>query len=184
VSISSAAAGSFAEPVEAHTTRGPRHFGSCDTPVGVLGVLAGPDGVRSVGWRLRPGRASTEPDPTVTEALEQLRQYFAGDRRTFDLPLDLGSLEPVTRAVLTALQAVPYGSTVTYGELAVRSGTGLPARAIGSVMGSNPVPIVVPCHRVVASDGLGGFSGGERGQERRTKLWLLEHEGALPPALL
>ena len=74
--------------------------------------------------------------------------------------------------------------TLTYGELAARSGTGLPARAIGSIMGANPVPLVIPCHRVVAGDGLGGYSGGEPGQEIATKRWLLELEGALPPTLL
>ena len=120
----------------------------------------------------------------VRAAITQLEEYFAGIRREFDLPLDLSGLEPATRAVLAALQAIPYGTTVTYGELARRSGTGLPPRAIGSVMGGNPVPLLVPCHRVVAGDGLGGYSGGEPGRGRQTKLWLLEFEGALPPTLI
>ncbi len=160
------------------------HYASFDTPVGKIGVVGGPAGIRTVGWRLRPGTASADPDPATQRAIGQLREYFAGERRTFDLPLDLAALEPATRAVLTALQAIPYGTTVTYGELALRSGTGLPARAIGSVMGSNPVPLVIPCHRVVASDGLGGYSGGEPGQGLATKRWLLEHEGAFPPTLI
>ena len=74
---------------------------------------------------------------------------------------------------------VPYGRVVTYGELAARSGTGIPARGVGAVMGSNPVPLIVPCHRVVSGDGLGGYSGG--GVE--VKRWLLTLEGALPPTL-
>jgi methylated-DNA-[protein]-cysteine S-methyltransferase len=86
--------------------------------------------------------------------------------------------------VLTALRGVRAGQTVTYAELARRSGTGLPARAIGAVMAANPAPLVVPCHRVVAAGGLGGFSGGDPGHELATKRWLLENEGALPPVLV
>ena len=159
-------------------------FDQYDSQVGVVGVLAGPAGLRGLGWGLTTLGASTGPDATVQEVVGQLREYFAGQRRDFDLPLDLPPLEPATRAVLAALQTVPYGTTVTYGELAARSGTGLPARAIGSIMGANPVPLVIPCHRVVAGDGLGGYSGGEPGQEIATKRWLLELEGALPPTLL
>src|SRR5215207_6472383 len=159
-------------------------FDQYDTQVGVVGVLAGPAGVRRVGWRLNPSGASTLPDGTVNRALAQVREYFAGGRRDFDLALEWPRLEPTTAAVLRALIGVRYGETVTYGELARRSGTGIPARAIGSIMAANPWPIIVPCHRVVAADGLGGYSGGERGHELETKRWLLETEGALPPALL
>ena len=159
-------------------------FDQYDTQVGVIGVLAGPAGVRRVGWRLYAGGASTEPDATVQQTIGQLGEYFAGRRREFDLPLEWPRLEPTTAAVLRALMAVGYGETVTYGELAFRSGTGVPARAIGSIMAANPWPIVVPCHRVVAADGLGGYSGGERGRELETKRWLLENEGALPPVLV
>lgn len=160
------------------------HFATCDTPVGVLGMVGGPAGLRSLGWRMQPGAASPAPDPTLARVHAQLEEYFAGDRHGFDLPIAWPELSPNTRAVLTALQEIPYGETITYGQLAARSGTGLPARAVGAVMAANPVPIVIPCHRVVASDGLGGYSGGERGRELPTKLWLLEHEGALPPALV
>ncbi|SDT11709.1 methylated-DNA-[protein]-cysteine S-methyltransferase [Friedmanniella luteola] len=159
-------------------------FDQYDSQVGVLGVLGGPAGLRGLGWGLAVSGASTEPDETVQQVVGQLREYFAGQRREFDLPLDLPRLEPATRAVLDALRTIPCGTTITYGELAARSGTGLPARAIGSIMGANPVPLVIPCHRVVAGDGLGGYSGGEPGQEIATKRWLLEHEGALPPTLL
>ncbi len=163
---------------------GELYFDQYDTQVGVVGVLAGPGGVRATGWRLDTQGASNEPDETVQQAIGQLREYFAGQRQEFDLILDLPDLEPATLAVLTALRRVPYGQTVTYGQLAQMSGTGLPARAIGSVMAANPLPIVIPCHRVVASDGLGGYSGGEPGKALETKRWLLENEGALPPALV
>jgi len=159
-------------------------FGQLDTPVGFVGVLAGPAGVRRIGWRLNRQGASTDPDETVQQVLAQLREYFAGRRRDFDLPLAWPRLEPTAAAVLRALIGVGYGETVTYGELARRSGTGVPARAIGPIMAANPWPIVVPCHRVVAADGLGGYSGGERGHELETKRWLLETEGALPSVLV
>ncbi len=159
-------------------------FDQFDSQVGVIGVLAGPAGVRATGWDLTPRGASTEPDETVQQVVGQLREYFAGQRHEFDLPLDLPPLEASTLAVLRTIRAVPYGEAITYGELATRSGTGLPARAIGSIMGSNPVPLIIPCHRVVASDGLGGYSGGEPGAELATKRWLLENEGALPPTLI
>ena len=159
-------------------------FDQFDSQVGVIGILAGPAGVREVGWRLRPEGASTEPVEIVQMALGQLREYFAGQRREFTLPLDLPPLEPVAMAVLEALMTVEYGMTITYGELAELSGTGVPARAIGGVMAANPEPIIIPCHRVVASDGLGGYSGGDPGRHLQTKRWLLENEGALPPALV
>jgi methylated-DNA-[protein]-cysteine S-methyltransferase len=160
-------------------------FDQFDTQVGMVGILAGPAGVRATGWRLDPRGASVEPDEMVQAVLGQLREYFAGQRREFDLPLDLPELEPVTAAVLhTLAMTVGYGETITYGELAQRSGTGVPARAIGAIMGANPVPIIIPCHRVVASDGLGGYSGGEPGKGIETKRWLLENEGALPPVLV
>jgi methylated-DNA-[protein]-cysteine S-methyltransferase len=163
---------------------GQLYFDQFDSQVGVIGVLAGPAGLRATGWRLRAQGASIEPDETVQQVIGQLREYFAGQRRDFDLPLDLPPLEPSTLAVLRALQTVPAGQTITYAELAARSGTGLPARAIGAIMGANPVPLVIPCHRVVAADGLGGYSGGEPGHEIETKRWLLENEGALPPTLI
>lgn len=155
---------------------------SLDTPVGRIVVTAGADAVVGVAWR--PGAADdASPGGVLADAVDQLSAYFAGTREAFDVPVDLDHLEPATRRVLLTLQQVPYGRAVTYGELAERSGTGLPARAIGSVMGSNPVPILIGCHRVLAGDGLGGFSGGPPGQELETKRWLLEHEGILSPRL-
>jgi len=160
------------------------HLSWFDSPVGVLGVLGGPAGLRACGWRLRAPAASPGPDATVARVVAELAEYFTGGRRSFEVPIDLPPMSPATRAVLDALRTIEYGETITYGELARRSGTGLPARAIGSIMGANPVPVVIPCHRVVAGDGLGGYSGGEPGQELETKRRLLELEGALPPVLL
>ncbi|GLX06377.1 methylated-DNA--[protein]-cysteine S-methyltransferase [Microbispora sp. NBRC 16548] len=121
-----------------------------------------------------------DPDRTAA-AGEELAAYFRGELKEFRVPVDWRLMSPLQRQVLGTLFAtVPYGEVVTYGELAARSGTGVPARAIGSIMGANPIPIIVPCHRVVASNGLGGFSGGEGVESKR---WLLTLEGHLPPTL-
>lgn len=166
--------------------------GSIATPVGVLAVESDGAAIRRVHWPRAGKAAPVRPDasegaaqdPLLADALAQLGAYFAGERPVFDLPFDLGPQSDVTDAVLRALfDTVLLGETVTYGELAQRSGTLVPARAIGSIMGANPIPIIVPCHRVVASDGLGGYSGGAPGEGLQTKRWLLEHEGALPSAL-
>lgn len=128
-----------------------------------------------------PGAAAGPPADAVT----QLAEYFSGRRRSFDLPLDWSGMSRLQRRVLGVLfDSVGYGETVSYGMLARRvqsaDGTLVPARAIGQVMGSNPIPLIVPCHRVVAADGLGGYSGGTGLEVKR---WLLTFEGALPPTL-
>lgn len=125
-------------------------------------------------------------DLVLAATCAQLAEYFAGHRRTFELPIDWAGVSPLQHQVLSVLfDSVGYGETITYGGLARRAGVGtdvteLPARAIGRIMGSNPVPVIVPCHRVVAGNGLGGFSGGIGPELKR---WLLIFEGALPPTL-
>jgi methylated-DNA-[protein]-cysteine S-methyltransferase len=150
------------------------------TPAGVNGVTAVLEQAAAVD------RAQAAPTPAVEAVLEravaQLREYFAGERRVFDVPLDWSLTRSSQRRVLgTLFGTVGYGETVTYGELAARSELGsayTAARGVGAIMGSNPLPVVVPCHRVMAADGLGGFGGG-----RATKEWLLAHEGVLTGAL-
>lgn len=112
----------------------------------------------------------------VEQVVNQLQDYFAGQRERFDLPLDLRSLTPFQHRVLTTLQKTPPGETISYGGLARRMGKPGSARAVGRALGSNPIPIIIPCHRALAADGsLGGYSG--RGGVR-TKQALLELEGA------
>jgi methylated-DNA-[protein]-cysteine S-methyltransferase len=160
-------------------------FGTLPTPVGVIGVVSDGAAVTRVTWITQPPPgADLGSEPLVGEALAQLDAYFAGRLTRFDIPIDLGAQTVATRAVLTSLhQTVGHGETLTYGGLAARSRTDVPARGIGSIMGANPVPLIVPCHRVVAGDGLGGYSGGAPGRGLETKRWLLEHEGALPASL-
>src|SRR5881628_3572527 len=110
----------------------------------------------------------------LQRAETQLSEYFAGMRTTFDIPLDATGTE-FERRVWDLLRAIPYGATTSYGELAKRLGSTKEARAVGAANGKNPIPIIVPCHRVIGANGdLTGFGGGiER------KRWLLQHEGAL-----
>ncbi|WP_395295621.1 methylated-DNA--[protein]-cysteine S-methyltransferase [Kitasatospora hibisci] len=119
----------------------------------------------------------------------RIGDYLAGRSREPGLPIDWSLSTGPHRTVLqTLLREVPYGRTITYGELAARSGVfegvaepGLAARTVGQMMAANPVPLLVPCHRVVAADGIGGFGGGRVGIE--VKRWLLTLEGVLEPTL-
>lgn len=160
-------------------------YGTLTTPVGTIGVITSELGVRRVGWQLpNPGRLpGPDVDPILREALQQLRAYFAGEQRTFDLPLDLSGITGHRLAVLGYLRDhVRYGRVISYGELATRA-AGIPARGIGAVMAGNRLPVVIPCHRVVAANGLGGYSGGDPGRQLETKRWLMELEGSLSPRL-
>jgi methylated-DNA-[protein]-cysteine S-methyltransferase len=125
------------------------------------------------GHGLRPSGRSDLLD----EAAARLRAYFAGELVDFDLPLDLHGTEFQRRCWL-ALATIPYGQTVSYGEQARRLGLGPDAaRAVGAANGQNPLPLVLPCHRVIGANGsLTGFGGG-----LHVKRYLLEHEGALLP---
>ncbi|MFF2776169.1 methylated-DNA--[protein]-cysteine S-methyltransferase [Streptomyces sp. NPDC058052] len=115
----------------------------------------------------------------LAEPVRQLDRYFAGALHVFDLPLDWSLTTGFNRRVLRELTAVPYGTVVGYGDLARRVGQPEAAQAVGAAMGANPLPVVVPCHRVVESGGgLGGFGGG-----LETKRRLLALEGVLPEPL-
>lgn len=121
----------------------------------------------------RPEAAWRRPrnDPVLGEAVRQLRSYFRGELRRFDVPLDLGGT-PFQRAVWSALQGIPYGETRSYGDLAAEIGRPRAARAVGQAAGANPVAIIVPCHRLIAAGGsLGGFAWGPG-----LKRFLLEQE--------
>jgi len=109
-------------------------------------------------------------------ARREILEYLRGRRRAFTVPLDLAAVPPFSRRILLAARRIPYGATVTYGRLARHAGSPRAARAVGQVMARNPVPLLVPCHRVVASGGgLGGFTGGLALKRR-----LLALEGARP----
>ena len=141
--------------------------------VGVV-FLAGAAGVQP-GSRSVPAVSDGSASPVLRQASRELAEYFAGERRAFEVPLDLSGWPPFTRKILEELCKVPYGETLTYGELAARAGSPRAARAVGQAMAANPLPIIIPCHRVLASNGtLGGYSGREG---VKTKARLLELEG-------
>lgn len=174
----------------AHVTGSDIAIASIGTPVGEISVGVTEAGLAKVRWSDMRGLADRTPLPAVTApertgpVLDALGAYFQGERTRFDVPVDWRFTSSAQQAVLrTLFETVGYGESITYGELAERSGTGLPARAIGTVMGSNPLPIVVPCHRVLAHDGLGGYSGGSAHNGLEVKRWLLTLEGVLPPTL-
>lgn len=154
------------------------------SPVGPLFVEYGDDGVRAIrfweqgrhppaGTRVQASR----DDRLGWEVARQLGEYFRGQRRSFDLPLAPAGTE-FRRRVWEALRAIPFGETRTYQQVAdaVRCRA---ARAVGQANRHNPLPIVVPCHRVLAANGLGGYAGQTgAGTSIDTKRWLLRHEGA------
>ena len=151
-----------------------------DSPVGPLMLAAGDDGLRHIKFRENRHPADRSDwhggDSPVLQAAEaQLREYFAGERRAFDLPLAPRGT-PFQLQVWQALARIPYGSTVSYAQLAQAVGNPEAMRAVGAANGRNPLPIVLPCHRVIGADGaLVGFGGG-----LPVKEFLLRLEGALP----
>ncbi len=152
-----------------------------ECPAGRL-ILRESDGaIARLHW-MGPASASDVPksgedSPLLAEAARQLAAYFAGERQDFDLPLaPAGSA--FHKDVWRLMCEIPFGKTATYGDLARQLESA--AQPVGSACGANPIAILIPCHRVVAASGLGGFSGGVGVESKR---FLLHHEGALEPEL-
>ena len=166
-------------------------YGTLDSPLGTLIVAVTPRGVVRIAY---PGEGEEQVleeladgiSPRVLRAPErtddarrELDAYFRGMRHDFDLPIDWSLVHGFTRGVLQATARVPFGSVATYGEVAASAGSPRAYRAAGNALHINPIPIVVPCHRVVpASGGIGKYGGGEERKE-----YLLDLEGALPGLL-
>lgn len=161
-------------------------FEMIDTPVGSM-LAVGDDALRALEFsdavttdrqlarlRRRVGSLAAGSNELLRETARQLRAYFAGDLREFDVPLAPAGSE-FQRAVWAALLEIPYGFTRSYGEQARRLGRADAARAVGAANGDNPIAIIIPCHRVIGSDGsLTGYGGG-----LWRKRWLLDHESRL-----
>lgn len=151
-----------------------------NSPVGALKLVGSDDGLAAILWdNDRPGRvpllivAEDDSHPVLVETERQLREYFAGERQAFDLPLDFAGTE-FQQKVWQALLAIPFGQTRSYRQIASEIGSAKAIRAVGAANGRNPISIIAPCHRVVGSAGdLRGFAGG---LER--KAYLLRLEGA------
>lgn len=165
-------------------TAEPRARGAITTPVGTLVVTASRKGVTSIERRsAKSSRASgsrivgdAAAARHVARAVRELREYFSGTRRRFTVRLDLEATD-FRLAAWEQLQRIPFGATISYGEQARRAGHPRAVRAIGSANGANPVPIIVPCHRVVAGNGEGGYSLGIAMKRK-----LLAHEARLSAA--
>ena len=146
---------------------------SIHTPVGTISIFDHDDAICAVEWG-RAAEGDGDSSPVLDEAVRQVKAYFAKELRAFDLPLDPAG-SPFQKAVCRAMTAIPFGEQLTYGDIA--EALGQSALAVGGACGHNPIPIIIPCHRVVGAGGaMTGFSGGA-GVE--TKVWLLRHEGAL-----
>ena len=133
-----------------------------DSPVGGLRLAASEAGLTAITWHDAPanGEDRSPTCETLQQAEQELREYFSGQRRVFSIPLDMQGTE-FQLAVWRALLEIPFGTTRSYGELAASLGNPQACRAVGAANGRNPIPIVVPCHRVIGSTGkLTGFGGG------------------------
>ena len=136
-----------------------------NSPIGELLLAGDTDALTMIGFPKGSMRRDPEPDwifneKPFAEAMRQLEEYFDGERRDFDLPLRLDGTE-FQLLVLDELQKIPYGETTSYGDIAKRIGRPKASRAVGAANGRNPIPIVVPCHRVIGTSGdLTGFGGG------------------------
>jgi methylated-DNA-[protein]-cysteine S-methyltransferase len=147
------------------------------TPIGSLTVAATATGLSFTGFdepvpTRYAGSSGPAAEQTLAHAVDELEAYFAGRLRTFTVPIDLDRSSPFARTVLGAVAAVPFGATTTYGALATGMGRPTAVRAVGRANATNPVCLVVPCHRVVGADG--SLTGYAFGLDR--KRWLLDHE--------
>ena len=149
------------------------HFTYLNSPLGLLEISATDAGITAVTFVESPAHAAAA-HPLLAAAAAQLADYFAGQRRDFDLPLAAAGT-PFQRAVWQQLLGIPYGRTVTYQDVANALGKPRAVRAVGAANGQNPAAVIVPCHRVIGSNGrLTGYGGGLWRKE-----WLLRHEGSL-----
>lgn len=157
-----------------------------DTPIGDIWVACSERGLVAVEWEgnrtqlmdylTRRLKSPVEEDSSrLTHTASQLREYLAGKRRQFTIKIDWSLMRPFQREALLATFAIPYGQTTTYGNLAAQIGRPRAARAVGRAEATNPMPLVIPCHRVLGADGkLCGYGGG-----LDVKKWLLQLEGAV-----
>ncbi len=159
--------------VDRHTPLGPVWAGVSDGGLVAVDIRQGAD--RMLRLLKHLGYAEiVEDQQRVQAALEQIGEYLAGKRQTFNLPIDWSVMLPFQEEVLRLTYGIPYGQTLTYGEIAHRIGRPRSARAVGRAQATNPMPLVIPCHRVLGSDG--GLHGYGAGEGLATKAWLLEME--------
>ena len=160
-------------------------WGEMSSPLGTVYIAVTANGLCAVDFgrreidflaRFEPRTHLEKDSSAVQEAIDQLREYFSGERNTFRLPVDLALLTPFQRSVLKTACRIHPGQVWTYQQVAQEMGRPKSSRPVGQALAHNPLPIIIPCHRVIASDGsLGGYSGGSGLTAKR---WLLRLEGA------
>lgn len=156
----------------------PTYLRRIDSPIGRLELTSDGKAITSLtierNGHLPLEELAENSVPVIDLAVKQLDEYFAGNRQTFTLPTSPAGTD-FQRQIWAGLTEVPWGAATTYGELGASTGRATAGRAVGGAVGANPLPIIVPCHRVLASDGrITGYSGGNGVP---TKVWLLDHEG-------
>jgi methylated-DNA-[protein]-cysteine S-methyltransferase len=167
--------------------KAPLSFRVVPSPIGWLGLVAGPAGLLAILCHRErqqlvkelavwyPSARSNDDEEILRAAAQQFDEYFHGERQVFTLPFDLHERSAFTRKILSSLYEIPFGTVVTYGELATLAGRPGAARAVGRAMAVNPLPVLIPCHRVVGAGGkMTGYSGADG---IATKEWLLQFEG-------
>ena len=155
---------------------------SITTPLGYMRACASPNGLYSLDWQQSPFETLDQDNDVSRETTHQLLLYLTGNLQIFTLPLDLSGQSEAFRRWLTVMSAIPYGQTITYKDFAKRWGNEKAARAAGQACQRNPLPIILPCHRVVQSDGtFDNYSGGDKTTPRdseniKRKQWLIDLE--------
>lgn len=149
-----------------------------DSPLGRIALHGDAEAVTGLeiaaAGRLSSDGTPEQPTAVLRRAAQQLEEYFAGQRRDFDVPVRVAGT-PFQQAIWEQLRAIPFGAVRGYGELGRATGRATAGRAVGGAVGANPVPLLIPCHRVLAGDGrITGYSAGDG---ITTKAWLLDHEG-------
>ena len=144
-----------------------------DSPIGLLGISLQDGRVSQIEFLFGNRDVEVFADASSRQVMAQLEAYFSGGSRTFSIPLQPEGTD-FQKKVWSRLSRIPCGETRTYGEIARELGTS--PRAVGNACRSNPIPLVVPCHRVVSAQGIGGFSGATEGEKLDVKKWLLAHE--------
>jgi methylated-DNA-[protein]-cysteine S-methyltransferase len=166
------------QTITEHRSATPTHLRRIESPIGRIEIVGNGEAIVSLAIE-RDGTlpwdgVPEQGDAVLDRAVDQLDEYFDGHRRDFDLPLSLAGTA-FQLAVWEQIAALDFGEVVSYGELGLGTGRATAGRAVGGAVGANPIPIIIPCHRVLGSDGrITGYSGGDG---IPTKSWLLQHEG-------